>query len=62
MITARAQVLSVREDKPGTAPATTIPNRTGTVGLDGTPVLWRDPVVDAAARQAWAGTGEGGPA
>lgn len=49
-ITARAEVTGVREDKPVTELATTITNQDGVVVLDGTAVVWRDPVVAAAAR------------
>jgi acyl dehydratase len=57
VITARAQVLSVREDKPVTELATTITNQDGTVVLDGTAVVWRDPVVAAACPAPAAGAG-----
>jgi acyl dehydratase len=53
-ITARAEVTGVREDKPVTELATTITNQDGVVVLDGTAVVWRDPVVAAAARPALA--------
>ena len=45
VITARVEVTSVREDKPVTGLATTITNQDGVVVLDGTAVVWRDPVV-----------------
>ena len=45
VITARAEVTSVREDKPVTGLATTITNQDGIVVLDGTAMVWRDPVV-----------------
>ena len=45
VVTARVEVTSVREDKPVTGLATTITNQDGVVVLDGTAVVWRDPVV-----------------
>ena len=48
VITAQAVVTAVREDKPVTTLATTITNQDGVVVLDGTAVVWRDPVVAAA--------------
>ena len=45
VITAEARVLETREDKPVTTLATTITNQAGVVVLDGTAVVWRDPVV-----------------
>ena len=56
VLTARAEVRTVREDKPVSTLATTITNQDGTVVLDGTAVVWRDPVVAAAAER---GRGEG---
>ena len=47
-LTARAVVTSVREDKPVTGLDTTITNQDGVVVLDGSAVVWRDPVVAAA--------------
>jgi acyl dehydratase len=44
-ITAEATVSAAREDKPITTLATTITNQDGVVVLDGTAVVWRDPVV-----------------
>jgi acyl dehydratase len=44
-ITAEATVTAAREDKPITTLATTITNQDGVVVLDGTAVVWRDPVV-----------------
>jgi acyl dehydratase len=44
-ITAEATVTAVREDKPITTLATKITNQDGVVVLDGTAVVWRDPVV-----------------
>jgi acyl dehydratase len=48
VITAEARVLETRDDKPVTTLATTITNQDGVVVLDGTAVVWRDPVVAAA--------------
>jgi acyl dehydratase len=48
VITARATVTSVREDKPVTTLATRVFNQAGVTVLDGTAVVWRDPVVAAA--------------
>jgi acyl dehydratase len=45
LITAEARVLEVREDKPVSTLATTITNQDGVVVLDGTAVVWQDPVV-----------------
>jgi acyl dehydratase len=47
-ITATVEVMSARTDKPVTTLATTITNQDGVVVLDGTAVVWRDPVVAAA--------------
>jgi acyl dehydratase len=47
-ITARVVVTSARSDKPITELATTVTNQDGVVVLDGTAVVWRDPVVAAA--------------
>lgn len=49
VITAEVQVVSAREDKPVSELATTITNQDGVVVLDGSAVVWRDPVVTAAA-------------
>ena len=49
-ITAEVTVTDAREDKPVTTLATRILNQDGVVVLDGTAVVWRDPVV--AARSA----------
>src|SRR5690242_20383071 len=48
-ITATVEVTSARTDKPVTTLATTIINQDGVVVLDGTAVVWRDPVVAAAS-------------
>lgn len=47
VITAEAVVTAAREDKPVTTLATTVTNQDGVVVLDGTAVVWRDPVVAA---------------
>jgi len=52
VITARAVVTAVRADKPVTTLATTITDQDGVVVLDGTAVVWRDPVVAAAQEPA----------
>ena len=52
VITAEARVLETREDKPVTTLATTITNQDGVVVLDGTAVVWRDPVVAEASALA----------
>ncbi|MGH3364033.1 MAG: MaoC family dehydratase [Nocardioidaceae bacterium] len=56
VITAEVRVLEVREDKPVSTLASTITNQDGVVVLDGTTVVWRDPVVaqatDAEASRA----------
>jgi acyl dehydratase len=44
-ITAEAEVLEVRDDKPITKLRTTITDQDGTVVLDGTALVYRDPVV-----------------
>jgi acyl dehydratase len=49
VLTASAVVTSVREDKPVTELDTTITNQDGVVVLDGSAVVWRDPVVAAAS-------------
>ena len=43
-ITAEVEVLEVREDKPITRLRTTITNQDGTVVLDGTALVWREPL------------------
>ncbi|GAA1969580.1 hypothetical protein GCM10009798_32760 [Nocardioides panacihumi] len=47
-ITATVEVTAARTDKPVTTLATTITNQAGVVVLDGTAVVWRDPVVAGA--------------
>jgi acyl dehydratase len=47
-ITATVEVTGARTDKPVTTLATTVTNQDGTVVLDGTAVVWRDPVVASA--------------
>jgi acyl dehydratase len=49
VLTAEARVLEVRRDKPITRLATRILDQNGTVVLDGTAVVWRDPAVQAAS-------------
>ena len=49
VITAQATVTSVRSDKPVTTLATQVTNQAGITVLDGTAVVWRDPVVAAAS-------------
>lgn len=44
-ITAEVRVVDVRDDKPITTLATVITNQDGVIVLDGTAVVWRDPVV-----------------
>jgi acyl dehydratase len=61
VITAHATVTSVREDKPVTGLVTTVTNQDGVVVLDGTAVVWRDPVVAAAADVLPEGSGRGRP-
>lgn len=48
VITAEVRVLEVREDKPVSTLASTVTNQDGVVVLDGTAVVWRDPVVAEA--------------
>ena len=48
VITAHAVVTSTREDKPVTGLRTTVTNQDGNTVLDGTAVVWRDPVVAGA--------------
>jgi hypothetical protein len=52
VITAQAIVTSVRSDKPVTSLDTRVINQAGTTVLDGTAVVWRDPVVAAASNGA----------
>ena len=52
VLTARAEVTSVRDDKPVTTLATTITNQDGVTVLDGSAVVWRDPAVALGARPA----------
>jgi acyl dehydratase len=49
VLTAQATVTAVRTDKPVTTLATRVTNQSGTTVLDGTAVVWRDPVVSAAS-------------
>jgi acyl dehydratase len=48
VLTAEASVVAVRDDKPVTTLETRITNQDGTVVLDGTAVVWQDPVVAEA--------------
>ncbi|MFC5175186.1 MaoC family dehydratase [Nocardioides taihuensis] len=48
-LTAQATVTAVRADKPVTTLATQVVNQSGTTVLDGTAVVWRDPVVAAVS-------------
>jgi acyl dehydratase len=43
-ITAEVEVLEAREDKPITKLRTTISNQEGTVVLDGTALVWTEPI------------------
>jgi acyl dehydratase len=54
-ITATATVTSVREDKPVYGLDTTITNQDGVVVLDGSVVVWRDPVVATEVARKAAG-------
>src|SRR4051794_15627247 len=51
VLTAEARVVDVRPDKPICTLATTIRTAEGTVVVDGTAVVWRDPVVQRATEQ-----------
>jgi len=44
VITAEVEVLEAREDKPITTLCTTITNQEGTVVLDGTALVWTEPL------------------
>jgi acyl dehydratase len=44
VITAEARVLQMRDDKPVTTLETRILNQDGVTVVDGTAVVWRDPV------------------
>lgn len=48
VITAEVRVIDLRDDKPICTLLTTINNQDGAVVLDGTALVWRDPVVAAA--------------
>lgn len=62
-ITAEVRVLKIREDKPVTTLATTITNQYRTVVLEGTALVWRDPVVaELAEGQVARLAGNGGQA
>src|SRR5437588_11000268 len=58
VITAEATVTSARADKPVTSLATRIPNQYGSVVLDGTAVVWRDPNVAALVEAKGQVTGQ----
>lgn len=62
VITAEAAVVGLREDKPVCTLATKITNQDGVVVLDGTAVVWRDPVVGAASAAPSAGVADRPPA
>jgi acyl dehydratase len=49
VLTATVVVTAVRDDKPVTTLATSITNQDDVLVLDGTAVVWRDPVVSAAS-------------
>jgi acyl dehydratase len=51
VLTARVEVTGVREDKPVSTLGMAITNQDGAVVLDGTAVVWRDPVVAAAVQE-----------
>jgi len=53
-ITAEVEVLSRREDKPLATIRTTIENQDGVVVLDGTAVVWTEPLADEPDQQALA--------
>jgi acyl dehydratase len=48
VITARAEVIDMRDDKPIATLATSVVNQDGVVVLDGTALVWRDPIVAAS--------------
>ena len=52
VITAQATVTALRADKPLTWLAVQVTNQLGTTVLDGSAVVWRDPVVAAASNGA----------
>ncbi len=49
-ITAEVEVLEARDDKPITRLRTTITNQDGTVVLDGSALVWQEPVSSSASR------------
>jgi acyl dehydratase len=51
LLTAEVRVIDRHETKPVTTLATSITNQNGVTVLDGTAVVWRDPVVAASAAQ-----------
>jgi acyl dehydratase len=52
VITAEARVLEMRDDKPVTTLETQISNQDGVTVVDGTAVVWQDPVVAGAMTPA----------
>jgi acyl dehydratase len=61
VITAQATVTALRADKPLTWLAVQVTNQLGTTVLDGSAVVWRDPVVAAASNGAPHHSPEAGP-
>ncbi len=61
VITAQATVTGARTDKPVTSLATSITNQDGVIVLDGTAVVWRDPVVATSVSAEVAGKVAGRP-
>ena len=60
-ITAEVEVLEVRDDKPIATLRTTITNQDGTVVLDGTALVWTEPIV-SRQRAGESGSGTRSPA
>ena len=54
VITAEARVLQMREDKPVTTLETWVTNQDGVTVVDGTAVVWRDPVAAGGSTPATA--------
>ena len=61
VLTATAVVTAVRDDKPVTTLATSITNQDDVLVLDGTAVVWRDPVVGAASPTTHSSAGSPAP-
>jgi acyl dehydratase len=59
VITAPAEVISQRDDKRVTTLSTTVTSQDRVIVLDGTAVVWRDPVVAAAVRDKRPGQARG---